>query len=98
RNYWNAKIWKPALVKAKIPTTRENGMHALRHFYASALLDGGESIKAVSEFLGHRDAAFTLRTYTHLMPSSDVRTRKAIDAAFARPTGDVSQAVSQGES
>jgi hypothetical protein len=26
--------------------TRENGTHALRHFYASALLDGGENIAA----------------------------------------------------
>jgi hypothetical protein len=28
-------------------------MHALRHFYASVLLDAGESIKALSEYLGH---------------------------------------------
>jgi integrase len=54
----------------------------LRHFYASALLDGGESIRAVSEYLGHADPGFTLRTYTHLMPSSAERTRKAIDAVF----------------
>ena len=58
-------------------------MHALRHHYASVLLDAGESIKAVSEYLGHWDAGFTLRTYTHLMPASDERTRKAIDDAFA---------------
>lgn len=82
RNYFNAKIWKPALTVAKVPTTRENGCHALRHFYASVLLDAGESIKAVSEYLGHADAGFTLRTYTHLMPASDERTRKAVDAAI----------------
>lgn len=29
-------------------------------------------------YLGH----FTLRTYTHLMPNSQDRARKAIDAAF----------------
>lgn len=83
RNYFNTHIWKPALERAKVETTRENGMHALRHHYASVLLDSGESIKAVSEFLGHADAGFTLRAYTHLMPSSDERTRKAIDNAFA---------------
>jgi hypothetical protein len=70
RNYFNAKIWKPALVAAGVPPTRENGCHALRHFYASVLLDGGESIKTVSHRLGHADPAFTLRTYTHLMPDS----------------------------
>lgn len=37
----------------------ENGMHGLRHFFASALLDQGESIKAVAEWLGHTDPAFT---------------------------------------
>lgn len=57
-------------------------MHALRHAYASVLLDAGESIKALSEYLGHSDPGFTLRTYTHLLPSSETRTRKAIDNAF----------------
>jgi hypothetical protein len=57
-------------------------MHALRHFYASTLLDAGESIKALASYRGHADPGFTLRTYTHLMPSSEERTRKAIDQAF----------------
>jgi integrase len=83
RNYFNTRIWHRALAAAGIPDGRQNGMHALRHFYASVLLDAGESIKAVSEYLGHSDAGFTLRTYTHLMPSSDQRTRSAIDRAFA---------------
>ncbi len=63
-------------------------MHALRHFYASVLLDAGESIKALSEYLGHHDPGFTLRTYTHLMPSSETRTRAAVDAVRAAPVTD----------
>ena len=60
-----------ALRRAGVPEPkRAEGFHALRHFYASVLLDGGESIKALSEYLGHADPGFTLRTYTHLMPSS----------------------------
>lgn len=55
---------------------------ALRHAYASVLLDTGESTKALSEYLGHSDPGFTLRTYAHLLPSSETRTRKAIDDAF----------------
>jgi len=82
RGYINQRIWKAALIDAGVEPTRENGMHALRHLYASVLLDGGESIKAVSEYLGHSDPGFTLRTYTHLLPSSDERTRHLIDAAF----------------
>ncbi|GAB2876240.1 hypothetical protein GCM10027074_50320 [Streptomyces deserti] len=30
---------------------------------------------------------FTLRTYTHLLPSSETRTRKAIDDAFTEDEG-----------
>ncbi len=61
---------------------REHGMHALRHFYASALLDAGESIKAVSEYLGHSDPGLTLKVYAHLMPSSRERTRTAIATVY----------------
>jgi integrase len=82
RNTFNRWTWRPALQAAGVPFGRENGMHALRHFYASVLLDAGESIKALSEYLGHHDAGFTLRTYTHLMPSSERRTREAVDRAF----------------
>jgi integrase len=78
----NKKAWWPAATKSGIPQARKNGMHALRHFYASTLLDAGESIKALANYLGHADPGFTLRTYTHLMPSSEERTRKAIDQAF----------------
>jgi integrase len=57
-------------------------MHALRHLYASVLLDAGESIKALSGYLGHSDPGFTLRVYTHLLPTSHERTRNAVDAFF----------------
>lgn len=57
-------------------------MHVLRHTYASVLLDAGESIKALSLHLGHADPGFTLRVHTHLLPNSEDRTRRAIDAAF----------------
>ncbi|MEV4451291.1 tyrosine-type recombinase/integrase [Streptomyces mirabilis] len=79
---FNEKAWRPALDRASVPRGRVNGMHALRHFYASVLLDAGESIKALSEYLGHHDPGFTLRTYTHLMPSSEKRTREAVNRAF----------------
>lgn len=83
RNYFNGSIWRQAQAEAGVAPERSNGMHALRHWYASVLLDAGESIRAVSEFLGHSDPGFTLRTYTHLMPSSSERTRVGVDAALA---------------
>lgn len=82
RNYFNTRLWTPGQAAVGIEQSRDNGMHALRHWYASVLLDAGESIRAVSEYLGHSDPGFTLRTYTHLMPSSSERTRAAVDAAF----------------
>ena len=35
-----------------------------------------------SPYLGHSDPGFTLRAYSHLMPSSEQRTRRAIDRAL----------------
>lgn len=82
RNYFNTRIWKPAQARVGVEQSRVNGMHALRHWYASALLDASESIRAVSEYLGHSDPGFTLRTYSLLMPTSADRTRTAVDTAF----------------
>ena len=94
RSVFNQGDWKRALVVAGVIPPRttgsqyfeaapDDGMHALRHAYASVLLDAGETIKALAEYLGHSDPGFTLRTYTHLMPSSESRTRRAIDLVFA---------------
>lgn len=62
------RVWKPTLRAAGVEPTRANGMHALRHFYASVQLEAGTSIRAVAEYLGHADPGFTLRVYTHPMP------------------------------
>jgi integrase len=86
RNHFNARAWRPALAEVGVPDIRANGMHALRHWYASVQLHGGTDIKALAEYLGHTDAGFTLRTYTHLMPGSADRARKAIDEVL-RDTG-----------
>jgi integrase len=83
RTYVNRHVWKPALEAAGVPATRDNGMHAARHYYASAPLEDGVSVRAVAEYLGHNDPGFTLRTYAHLMPSSEARARAAVDRALA---------------
>ncbi len=85
RAYYTHNAWKPALLGAGVERSRENGMHALRHHYASVLLENGVSIRAVSAYLGHHDAGFTLRTYAHLMPESEDRARAVIDAALGNP-------------
>jgi integrase len=80
---FNKSIWHHAFVRAELEQRRRaDGMHALRHFYASALLAQGVSIKELAEYLGHADPGFTLRTYTHLVPSSFQRARAAIDGVL----------------
>lgn len=88
RHSFNHHVWKPALVQAGMHSpARSEGFHALRHFFASMLLEGGISIRALAEYLAHADPAFTLRVYTHLMPSSHERTRLAIDSMFGVEPG-----------
>jgi len=49
RGHYNLNVWKPALTAAGVEPTRANGMHALRHYYASVLLDDGVSIRALAD-------------------------------------------------
>lgn len=56
--------------------------HDLRHFYASALIAGGASVKQVQLVLGHASAVITLRIYAHLWPREEDRTRAVMDAVL----------------
>lgn len=67
---------------AGVEDGKGNGMHALRHFYASVLIDAGESVRAVADFLGHADPGFTLRVYAHLLPATEDRARGVVDGTF----------------
>ena len=50
------------LKRAGLPRVR---FHDLRHTFAMLALQNSVDIKTVSSMLGHFDAGFTLRTYTH---------------------------------
>ena len=62
----------------------EHGFHCLRHTFASVQLDSRENPVAVSKWLGHADAAITLRVYGHFLPDADGRGRQAMDAWFSQ--------------
>jgi integrase len=99
---YSETVWKPAAAKAGVipapqkdkrgraryATTRKEGIHQLRHYYASVMLAGGVSIKEVAEYLGHADPAFTLRVYAHLLPSSHDRARAVINERFTNMNAD----------
>ncbi|MQY07266.1 tyrosine-type recombinase/integrase [Actinomadura macrotermitis] len=70
--------------RMRYATTRKEGTHQMRHFYASVTLAEGVSIKELAEYLGHHDPGFTLRTYAHMLPCSHDRARKAIDNRMSR--------------
>ena len=53
------------------------GLHALRHFYASWLIDQDFSPKRVQTVLGHASITMTFDTYGHLFPSPDDRKKLA---------------------
>lgn len=78
----------PELKKAGVEREpRKDGSLRWGTFYASTLLDAGETVTALSEYLGHADPGFTLMMYTHLMPSGKQRTCQAVDAVFGDPNG-----------
>lgn len=75
------ELWRPATKEAGGEGLR---FHDLRHFYASLLINHGESVKVVQARLGHASASETLDTYAHLWPDNEERTRAAIDDVLGR--------------
>jgi integrase len=77
-------LW-PTLVAAGVtarakdgePGAKYTGLHALRHFYASWLInrkkDGGLELpaKTVQARMGHSSIIVTMDTYGHLFPNTD---------------------------
>jgi integrase len=56
--------------------------HDLRHTAATILLTRGINPKVVSEMLGHASVAFTLDTYSHVLPEMQAQAAAAMDAAL----------------
>lgn len=78
-NWLRYKLWFPLLERAKV---RRLTPHAARHTFASRLLANNESLKYVSEQLGHSSITITADTYGHLIPGAN---RQAVDRLDTLP-------------
>jgi len=83
RNRFGA-MWRQSTARAGL----DFRYHDLRHHFASALIAGGCSVKAVQKALGHASAKVTLDTYGHCWPDTEDLTRNAIAAALGAPAGE----------
>ena len=71
--------WRRAVKNRKLRPVR---FHALRHTHASALINAGLDVVAVSHRLEHASPALTLGVYAHLFSSSDDEAVAAFDAVL----------------
>jgi integrase len=79
------QVWETARRKAGVPEWATP--HDMRHFFASALIRSGASVKVIQARLGHSSAKTTLDVYGHLFADEEDRTRSAVDAALGRVPG-----------
>ncbi|MFI8928232.1 tyrosine-type recombinase/integrase [Streptomyces sp. NPDC053474] len=100
RNYFNSYVWKPALAavgviadldpelkrqgKRRWEKSRDKMMHALRHLYASMMIEGGVDVYTLADRLGHADPAFTLRKYVHRVAKATTKVRGALRGMYAK--------------
>jgi integrase len=71
--------FKPLREKAGV---RPIHFHDLRHTYASLALLNAVPVKVVSEVLGHKDIATTLRTYAHVLPGMQAEAARTMDTVL----------------
>ena len=70
---FRSRQWKALTNAAGLPGL---GFHALRHTHATLLIAAGVPVKVVSERLGHKDVAMTMRIYVSVLPTMQ---RMAVD-------------------
>jgi integrase len=70
-----SRCWYPLLDKLKI---KRIGIHSLRHYYASQLIEHQVSLLRIRTWMGHHSTAFTMDQYGHLLSKNDYSSMKDI--------------------
>ena len=73
---------QPCLEAAGI---RRVTFHALRHSYASLLIQAGASLAYVKEQMGHSSIQVTVDTYGHLIPGANISWADQLDRPAGKP-------------
>ncbi|MEU8264947.1 site-specific integrase [Micromonospora sp. NPDC048999] len=84
-----SKPWGRAVAKAGLP--EDYTMHALRHYFATLLINAGASVTTVQLALGHANPTITLNRYLGLWPESNEQVRTLVDSALRRPVSTLKQ-------
>jgi len=73
-----SKRFKAALRRAGL--AERTRVHDLRHGCAMMLLEAGESVPTVAEYLGHASPAVTMQVYAHAVPGAKRRAAERLGA------------------
>jgi integrase len=56
-------VWRRLQARAGVPRVR---LHDLRHLHVSLLVQRGVDPRTIADRIGHADATFTIRRYSHV--------------------------------
>lgn len=83
RQLFNGTAWRPALRRAGVAPSRQDGCHALRHTFASVQLRAHVDVARLAAWMGDTPKV-VLDTYVHLLPDDDdADGRAAVDGFLA---------------
>ncbi len=86
-DYLSKHLWKKLL---KYTEYRENlRWHDLRHTYATLMLTQGESLKVISNQMGHSSIKVTGDRYAHLLPSVGQEAAKRLERTVFKSGGSL---------
>ena len=75
----SVKAWERTQKRIGI---KHQGMHALRHTWATRALEAGVNIKVVSQMLGHKDIVTTMNIYQDVLDNEKQRAANTLNSLF----------------